>query len=143
MSTNGLLYALGAATTWGAVYTLDQIVLRAAPPLELLIINSVATTIIISPLMFSRRVIQSITSLSGETWLFILCSVALAALANFFIFSGIKRLGASTASLFEIAYPLFVVVFSYVVFQTKPHASFIIGAGLILAGSAIIIIAIA
>ena len=68
-----------------------------------------------------------------------IASVVLAALANFLIFSSIKSLGASTASVFETAYPLFVVLFSYGFFKVKPSLPFIVGTALILIGSAVII----
>jgi drug/metabolite transporter (DMT)-like permease len=83
-----------------------------------------------------------LASLSGtttKTWLFIIASLILAALANFLIFSSIKIIGASYASIFEIAYPFFVVFFSYFAFSAVPSLYFLLGAVLIFSGSAIIV----
>ena len=55
-------------------------------------------------------------------------SIVLAAVANFLIFSGIKMVGASSASIIEIMYPFFVVLFSFIFFRTTPSTYFIIGA---------------
>ncbi|MBU0721939.1 DMT family transporter [Patescibacteria group bacterium] len=66
-------------------------------------------------------------------------SIILGTLANFFIFSGIKRLDASTASIVEISYPFFIVLFSYVLFRSTPNIYFFIGGILVFIGSVIII----
>jgi len=139
MSLPGLLYAVGAAVTWGAVYIIDQQILNGTPPLELLMLNSVMTAVVFAPLLFSRRMSPTIGSIPTVTWALMVASVVLAALANLLIFSTIKRLGASTASVFEIAYPAFVILFSYGFLKVKPNLSFLIGAALVLVGSAVII----
>jgi len=140
MSLTGIVYAVGAAITWGLVYTLDQRLLRNLSPLELLFINSLITTIILFPLVSGKsNGLALIDGYSGRVWLFVLASLLLAAIANLFIFSSIRLLGASTASVFEIAYPFFVVMFSYFVYRTSPNIYFIFGATLIFIGAAIII----
>ncbi len=140
MSSTGLLYAIGAAITWGLVYTIDQRVLRGASPFALLFVDSLITAILLLPIIFfQKNSLASLSGASGRLWLLIIISLVLAAFANFFIFSSIKILGASTASIFEIAYPFFVVIFSYFAFRTSPNLYFLLGALLIFAGSAIII----
>ena len=74
-----------------------------------------------------------------KIWWLIILSLALAALANLFIFSSIKILGASTASIFEISYPFFVVLFTFLIYGAEFNLYFLIGAVLIFAGSAMII----
>ncbi|MBI2623402.1 MAG: DMT family transporter [Candidatus Liptonbacteria bacterium] len=140
MSLAGLLYAIGAAVTWGSVYALDQRILRDASPFTLLFVGSLITAILLLPIaFFQRSSLTPIFSVSGKVWTLIILSLLLAALANFFIFSSIKLLDASTASIFEIAYPFFVVLFSMVIFGTAPSWYFLIGALLIFAGAALII----
>jgi drug/metabolite transporter (DMT)-like permease len=65
-------------------------------------------------------------------------SVILAIVANFLIFSGIKALNATDASIIEIAYPFFVALFSYFVFKSNPNVYFFLGGTLIFIGSIII-----
>lgn len=139
MSLAGLLYAVGAAVTWGAVYTIDQRILDGTPPLALLLLNSVMTVIAVAPVLLFRRVSPMVASIRPITWGLITASVVLAAMANLLIFSSIKRLGASTASVFEIAYPMFVVLFTYGFLKVRPSLSFLVGALLVLVGSAVII----
>ena len=140
MPSTGFFYAIGAAITWGVVYTIDQRVLRGASPFALLFIDSILTALLLLPVLFLDR--DSLASLSGtsaKVWMLIVASLALAAFANFLIFSAIKILGAGPASIFEIAYPFFVVLFTYLIFRTTPSLYFLLGAALIFAGAAIII----
>lgn len=140
MSSTGLLYAIGAAVTWGIVYTIDQRVLKGASPFALLFVDSLLTVILLLPIVFFERdSLVSLTGTSGKVWVLIIIAIILATLANFLIFSAIKVLGASTASIFEIAYPFFVVLFTYLVFRTQPSVYFLVGAALIFAGATIII----
>jgi drug/metabolite transporter (DMT)-like permease len=140
MTLTGYLYAVGAAVTWGLVYTIDQRILRGASPFALLFIDSLVTALLLLPvLLFDKGILASLSGTTIKTWLLIIASLILAALANFLIFSSIKTIGASYASIFEIAYPFFVVLFSYFVFSVLPSLYFMLGAVLILCGSAIIV----
>ena len=137
---SGFIYAIGAAITWGLVYAIDQKILSNMTPMTFLFIASVATTILILPFMFlSGGSIKDVFVSDKTNWPLIILSVALAALANFLIFSGIKNLDASTASIIEIAYPFFVVLFSYILFRSTPNMYFFIGGVLVFIGSIIII----
>jgi len=136
----GFIYAIGAAVTWGLVYAIDQKILSNVPPMTLLFIDSIITAIVMLPFVFWSNGSIKDTLISGKTnWSLITLSVVLAALANFLIFSGIKNLDASTASIIEIAYPFFVVLFSYIFFRSSPNIYFFIGGVLIFVGSIIII----
>ena len=140
METAGFIYAIGAAVTWGLVYTIDQKILTDVSPMALLFIDSLLIAIILLPFVFfDNGSIKTLLS-SGKTnlWL-ILLSVILAAVANFLIFSGIKNLNASIASIIEIAYPFFVVLFSFIFFRSVPNLYFFLGGALIFIGSIIII----
>jgi len=142
MSYNGYLYAIGAAITWGLVYTIDQRILRGASPFALLFVDSLITTLLLVPvIVFDRGSLSSLSGLSGKLGVYVVVSLVFAALANFFIFSSIRIIGASSASIFEIAYPFFVVVFSYFVFQAVPSIYFVIGGVLIFLGAALIVLA--
>ena|ERR1035441_7022547 len=141
MTLTGYLYAIGAAVTWGLVYTIDQRILRETSPFALLFIDSLITALILLPvLLFEKGPLASLSGTTTKTWLLIIVSLILAALANFLIFSSIKIIGASYASIFEIAYPFFVVLFSYFAFSAGASLYFLIGAVLISSGSAIIVL---
>src|ERR1035437_9425727 len=109
---SGFIYAIGAAITWGLVYTIDQKVLAGTSPITLLFVDSVITAIVILPFFFLDHSSIKILLSSGNANLSLIAlSIILAVLANFLIFSGIKSIGASHASIIEIAYPFFVVLF--------------------------------
>lgn len=136
----GFLCAVGAAIIWGLVYTIDQKVLSNISPFNLLFIDSLLTAIIMLPFMFfNNGSIKTVLASGKSTISLIILSVVLAGLANFLIFSGIKGLNASSASMIEIAYPFFVVLFSYIFFRSTPNIYFFIGGILIFFGSIIII----
>ena len=136
----GFICAVGASIIWGLVYTIDQKVLSNISPINLLFIDSLLTAIIMLPFVFfNNDSIKTVLSSGKSTLLLIVISVLLAGLANFLIFSGIKGLNASNASMIEIAYPFFVVLFSYIFFRSTPNIYFFAGGVLIFIGSIIII----
>ncbi len=136
----GFIYAIGAAVVWGIVYCIDQRVLDATSPLPLLFIDSLITAIVMLPFIFHERHSVKAFLSSGKLNLELMfASIVLAAVANFLIFSGIKLVGASSASIIEIMYPFFVVLFSFIFFRTTPSTYFIIGAILVFIGSALIV----
>lgn len=140
MSPVGLLYAIGAAFTWGLVYTIDQKLLKGFSPLTLLFVDSALTALLLMPVAFLEKdLFPSLKLIPVKLWLLALFSLALAALANFFIYSSIRILGASLASVFEILYPFFVTLFAYIAFGSEISVFFVVGAAFIFVGSAIII----
>ena len=140
MNPIGFLYAVGAAITWGLVYTIDQKILTNISPLTLLFIDSLITALIMMPFFFlDKKPIMNLVHSGKVNLLLIFISLLLAVVANFLIYSGIKTIGASMASIFEISYPLFVVLFSFLFFRTSVNTAFLIGAFLIFVGSIIIL----
>ena|SRR5579872_5177060 len=136
----GFLYAFAAAVTWGAVYAIDQRILHNLSPLAVLLVDSFLGVVLMIPFVLTQSGLIKEVIAAGKTnlWL-ILISLALATLANYFIYSSIKILGASTASVMEIIYLFFVVLFSLIFFQVYPNIYFLLGGLLIFFGSAIII----
>ncbi len=140
MESVGFLYAIGAAVTWGLVYTLDQKILSNVSPITLLFIDSLITAILMLPFVFFDNGSVKALFSSGKTNLALVgLSLALALLANFLIFSSIKIVGSSAASIIEIAYPFFVILFSFILFRSTPNIYFFMGGILIFIGSIIII----
>jgi drug/metabolite transporter (DMT)-like permease len=136
----GFIFAIGASITWGLAYTLDQKILTNVSPITFLFLNSLLTALIALPfIFFNQSGIHAALSSGKNNLLLIIAAVMLAFLANFFILSSIKALDASTASMIEIAYPFFVVFFSYLLFRSVPNIYFLLGGALIFIGSVIII----
>ncbi len=135
----GFLYAIGAAVTWGVVYTIDQKILITTSPMTLMFINSLITVLIMLPFVFFEGgSIKALASTGKTNLILIFASVLLCTVASFFIFSSIKSIGASSASIIEIAYPFFVVAFSFIVFRTVPSVPTLLGGVLIFIGAAIV-----
>ena len=140
MRTVGLIYAISAAITWGLVYTIDQKILGKVSPFSLVFVSAVIVVVISLPFVLLDPQPLKLLLNSGKANLaLIVFSVVLSTLANFLIFSGIKILGASYASIFEIAYPFFVILFSALLFGSGINLYFLLGSVLIFAGSYIII----
>ncbi len=141
MNNTGLAFAIGAAIVWGLVYVLDQKILTKASPLTLLFLGSLITAIITLPIVLSNwgSVKLIIFSKGRQILYLIIATQILATLANFFIFSSIQKLGAPTASMFEITYPFFVAIFTLILFGGSLNAYFWIGALFMFLGGAIII----
>jgi drug/metabolite transporter (DMT)-like permease len=122
------------------VYAIDQRILVKTSPILLLFINTTLTAAILTPvLLLQRSTGASIGLVNGKTWLLIATTTVLGAAANVLIFSSIKVIGAPIASAFEIAYPFFVIVFDILFFSERPTSSLILGAVLIFAGAALIV----
>lgn len=139
--SSGFIWATAAAVTWGLVYAIDQKILNGLSPFALLFVDSILTAVLLLPFIFiEKNSLVALAEVPAKTWLLVIASLALAALANFFIFSSIKIIGASTASVFEIAYPFFVVAFAYLFFRETPTVYFALGGLLIFAGAAIIVL---
>lgn len=140
MRNIGFIYAIAAAVTWGLVYAIDQKILTKVSPLSLLFIDALLAIVILFPVLIWDMGSVKILLASGRDnlWLIFL-SLVLAILANFFIFSAIKNLDASTASIIEITYPIFVILFSFLLFKQTINLYFALGALLIFAGTVIVI----
>ena len=135
----GIIFAFGAAIAWGVVYTVDQKILTELSPLTLLFVHYVLTVIILTPFVFSQsNSLGSIQTMSSQTMALVATAVIFTIVANMFILNSIKLLGASTASIVEITYPLFVVLLTLGLYGTMPNLYILVGGAIILAGSMIV-----
>lgn len=140
MRNIGFIYAIAAAVTWGLVYAIDQKILTKVSPLSLLFINSLLALIITLPVLFwDSNSVKTLLASGKQNLTLIIVSLLLGTVANFFIYSAIKNLDASTASIIEITYPMFVIFFSFLLFRQTINLYFALGALLIFAGTAIVI----
>ena len=135
----GFIYAIGTAVIWGLTYTIDQKILTSLSPAMILFTNSVIASLIMLPFMFfGDSSIKTFIVYSKANLLIVSLSIILPIIANILLLTSIKSLGAATASVIEIAYPFFVVIFSIIFFKISPSLSFYIGGLLIFSGASII-----
>lgn len=138
----GYLLALVASILWGLTYCLDQKVLASLSAYQLYFLHSLFGVLLSGLIWLAQGrplgdlfVIDS-NQLSPKVLLLTLLVGASAGLA---IFGSIQILGASRASILEISYPLFVVLFSFFLFKEVITMPILIGGLLIFIGSAVVI----
>lgn len=139
----GYLLAFSAAALWGLTYTLDEKVLEEMHSVKLYFLHCVLGLLVSGAawLLTGGTFGQLFALPSGESTRKILfASMIIGCLAGMAIVSSIAMLGASKSSILEISYPLFVLVFSYVLFDKGVSLHVIAGGLLIFAGSAIIVL---
>ncbi len=140
MQFSGIFFALGAAVTWGLLYAIQQHLLGKVSPLTLLTLETILMAVLISPVVVVKYSSIRTIFVSDMTTFFAICLVVgLTVLANFFILTAINQLNASVASLFEIIYPLFVVLFSFLLFGQTISFFTLLGGGLMLMGAYIVV----
>lgn len=140
MKLKGIIFSMAAAITWGLVYAFDERILSDLSPVTLLFIDAILTLIVLIPIfLLHDHHWRELATIPKKDWFFILASLTLAIAANFFIYSGIKFLGADTASMIEIAYPLFVALFCFFIFRESLTPWVGAGGLLMLAGAILII----
>ena len=69
----------------------------------------------------------------------IFAAMLVALVANFLILQSIKTLGASTAAILEISYPMFTALILFFFFGERLDSRFILGALLVMTGSYFIV----
>lgn len=140
MSIPWYLAALGAAVIWGIHYPLIGNALRTVSPVSVLLL-SVAPIVLIVP-WFHREILADCRALLALDWssrAAILSIAATSTLATVLLLLSIGSKNATLASLVEISYPLFVALFTFVIFrENHMTASALAGGALILAGVALI-----
>ena len=138
----GILLSICAALSWGLVYVLEQKVLVSFSVSKFLIYESMFIFLVAFPMaLFSENPDSRLTM--GDVKIifalpFILLMVA-TFFGNFFILSSVQKIGATTAAMFEITFPLFVSIFALYILRQPLHWATAAGGLLIMLGSMIII----
>lgn len=135
--------AVGAAVSWGVGYALVEKVLKAGiSPFVLLSLTGITHFIAFSLIFYfssssGKNQVELLKTPSVLVPVIICCLFYL--LGNAFVFTSIGIKNASLSSLIEIAYPFFVVLFSWLFFR-EVHVNFytIVGGLLIFSGVSLI-----
>ena len=133
--------ALGAAITWGIYYPLVDMALKRIS-LYSVILLSMIPVLLVMPLFLKTLGddIETVKAMpSSEQW--VILSLGLIGLfGEVMVYLAISGKNATLASLIEMTYPLFVVLFAYVFYkQVHVTTSVFIGGLMILIGAGIII----
>jgi len=133
--------ALGAAVVWGIHYPLVDHALERVSLTGVLLLT--ALPMLVLPLI-TRSVGADLAALRAMDWSerWPILALALTSLAgSVLLYLSISGKNATLASLIEITYPVFVALFAFLLFrQVHLNGSVLIGAALVFAGVAIIIL---
>jgi len=136
------LTALGAALVWGLHYPLIGYALKKVSLFCVVLLTSIPVVLLIP--VFTETLSNDYKSFAQLILVdkFIVLSIGLTSLlATVLLYMSIENKNATLASLIEITYPVFVALFSYLLFKhIHFNASVIIGALLVFSGASIIIL---
>ena len=133
--------AIGAAVTWGIYYPLVDMALKRISLFSVILLSMIP--VLLATPLFLKVIgddIETVKSLSvSEQW--VIASLGLIGLfGEVMVYLAISGKNATLASLIEMTYPLFVVIFAYVFYkQMHVTASVLIGGLMVLVGSGLII----
>ena len=133
--------ALSAAIVWGIHYPLIDFAMRRLSVYSVLLISVIPIVLAIP--LFTRQLGHDVEVFRmlplNEQWM-IAAIGATSTLGAVLLYLSINSKNATLASLIEITYPLFVVIFAYLFFrQLHLTPSVIIGGLMIMAGAGLII----
>lgn len=133
--------ALGAAITWGIYYPLVDMALKRIS-LYSVILLSMIPVLLVMPIFIHTldKDIQSWKNLpTSEQWI-IACLGLIGLVGEVLVYIAISGKNATLASMIEMTYPVFVVLFAYV-FYRHMHVtpSVFVGGLMILIGAGLII----
>lgn len=134
--------ALGAALVWGVHYPLVGFALQRISLFSLILIT-VLPVILLVP-FFAGQLHSDVHNFcalpASEQWMISLTGLTSLA-GTAFVFLAISNKTPTLASLIEITYPIFVALFSYLIFrQVQINLSIVLGGLLVISGASLIII---
>lgn len=133
--------ALAAAITWGIYYPLVDMALKRISLFSVILLSMIPVFLALP--LFMRTVGQDIDTVkslpASEQWM-ILSLGLIGLFGEVMVYLAISGKNATLASLIEMTYPLFVVVFAYVFFrQMHVTTSVFIGGLMVIIGAGLII----
>jgi drug/metabolite transporter (DMT)-like permease len=135
------LAALAAAITWGIYYPLVDMALKRISLYSVILLSMIPVMLAI-PLFLNtlRNDIETVRALpTSEQWIFAVLGL-IGLFGEVMVYIAITGKNATLASLIEMTYPLFVVIFTYVFYrQMQITPSVFAGGLLILVGAGLII----
>ena len=133
--------AIGAGLIWGIHYPLIDHALKKLSLYSVLLLT-VIPLLLILPFFTGtlRQDLHTFTTLTRFDQFAILGIGVTSVLASVLLFMSIGNKNATLASLIEITYPAFVVIFAWLIFrELHLNASVVVGGLLIMSGAALII----
>jgi drug/metabolite transporter (DMT)-like permease len=133
--------ALGAAVTWGIYYPLVDMALKRISLFSVILLSMIP--VLLAMPLFLKVVADDIETVKtlppSEQW--VIASLGLIGLfGEVMVYMAISGKNATLASLIEMTYPIFVVLFAYIFYrQMHVTTSVLIGGLMVLMGAGLII----
>jgi drug/metabolite transporter (DMT)-like permease len=141
MKNIGIVWAFIASITWGLLYNFDQKILLKTSPLTMFLVGGIMQILVLIPYAFTQtgsKDIALILSDKNQLGLLFIAEM-LCVVAGVAILYAVKNLTAPIASIFEISYPLFVMLFAFVIFpNTEFSFKTLLGGAFIFTGSIVL-----
>jgi drug/metabolite transporter (DMT)-like permease len=140
----GYVLAVLASVLWGLTYCLDERVLASMSVAKLYFLHCVCGAFVAAAILLAQGASPASFFAIDTTKVGLpligltLLTATSAALA---ILGSIQFLGANTSAVLEISYPLFVALFSVLLFKGQLQMPVVLGGAFIFIGSAIIVLA--
>lgn len=139
-----LLLALGASLLWGLNYVIAEKAMLRIAPLTLMALELVFAALAATVLALATGSLRSDTTLLAHdrtAMMLVGASVLAFTAANTAIFFSIATKNATLAGLVEISYPLFITLFTWLLFrESHLNSAVVTGAVLIAAGVMVIML---
>jgi len=140
----GFILAVVASVLWGLTYCLDERVLSSLSVFKLYFLHCLCGVLVAGVILLARGASPaSLFSIDTATSSLPLVGLTLitATAAALSILGSIQLLGANKSAVLEISYPLFVALFSVLLFKGQLQPPVVLGGVFIFIGSAIIVLA--
>jgi drug/metabolite transporter (DMT)-like permease len=144
MQTYGYVLAVLASVLWGLTYCLDERVLENLSVFKLYFLHCLCGVVIAGAiLMLQGHSPASLVRIDTAAVSLPLIGLTLvtATTAALCILGSIQLLGADKSAVLEISYPLFVALFSVLLFRGQLQFEVVLGGAFIFIGAAIIVLA--
>jgi len=136
--------AVAAAVLWGLTYCLDERVLAGMSVFKLYFLHCACGVAVAGAILLWQghgpASLLAIDTARSSVPL-VLLTLATATAAALAILASIQLLGAHRSAVLEISYPLFVALFSVLLFRGQLEPAVMIGGVFIFVGAAIIVLA--
>ena len=144
MNYSGYVLAVLASVLWGLTYCLDERVLASLSVFKLYFLHCLCGVLVSAAIMLAQgdspgSLLRFDTKSASLPLVGLTLVTATAAALS--ILGSIQLLGAGKSAVLEISYPLFVALFSVLLFQGHLSLPVVLGGGFIVIGAAIIVLA--
>jgi drug/metabolite transporter (DMT)-like permease len=135
MNSLGLILAVLASVLWGLTYCLDERVLASLSIFKLYFLHCLCGMLVAGLILLIQG------TAPAALFSFDTAKASLPLVGLTLITATAAALGAGKSAVLEISYPLFVALFSVLLFKGQLHPQVVLGGVFVFIGSAIIVLA--